>query len=709
MTTWQRRVRIGIAALGVGFALFVYLSIRKTSPPAPSPGGERLDPKASVETTGGVYRHFKGDKEDYRVEYESILSYADNRQKFRKVRVFADQRSGRKFRITGQEAEAIGEKQDRVLIKGQVEFTSDDGLKANTDEATYEQATGIIRAPGPFRFTERGVSGTSVGMIYDRTGDTLSLLDKVVLKTTPTKPEEDPIDISSGAAVFLRGENRIVFDRTFSARSGARRFDSDSATALLVDDGSRMRTLEMTGHARISGLGEGGGALKDLAGNSINLEFRDDGRTLSVAVLIGGAVIQLGGEGTSDRQFKGEWIDVRLAPDGVTVSGLTARGRASLELPAETTSPARTIRSDSASASGEPGKGLNSATFTDNVEYREAVPAKPGGQRATRIARSKTLVVAVKPGFSSIDDARFEGAVRFEDGQTRAAAGQAKYAVPAGQLILDGVDSTTGLKPQVSDDQVSIQGQHVEVTLEGRKITARGDVRSVILAAPTSTAPGRTAVHRPAMLKADQPVFATSETMDYDGASGKAVYAGSTRLWQGDTTIQGDRLTMDDQTGDLVAHGSVRSVFMLDHADAETKKTTKTQSIGRADDMRYEDAVRRATYTGNAHLAGDQGDLQGDRIEVYLSASGSELDRVEAYAKVSLKSEGRTATGDRLTYFSADQRYDMMGAPVKIVSECRETTGRTLKFFRSSDRILVDGKEERRTETKGGAKCGEPR
>jgi len=40
---------------------------------------------------------------------------------------------------------------------------------------------------------------------------------------------------------------------------------------------------------------------------------------------------------------------------------------------------------------------------------------------------------------------------------------------------------------------------------------------------------------------------------------------------------------------------------------------------------------------------------------------------------------------------------------VTIVEECRETTGKTLTFFRSIDRIIVDGNEEIRTFTKQGA------
>ena len=40
---------------------------------------------------------------------------------------------------------------------------------------------------------------------------------------------------------------------------------------------------------------------------------------------------------------------------------------------------------------------------------------------------------------------------------------------------------------------------------------------------------------------------------------------------------------------------------------------------------------------------------------------------------------------------------------VKVTESCRETTGRTLTFFKSTDRIIVDGNEEIRTQTRNGA------
>jgi len=43
-----------------------------------------------------------------------------------------------------------------------------------------------------------------------------------------------------------------------------------------------------------------------------------------------------------------------------------------------------------------------------------------------------------------------------------------------------------------------------------------------------------------------------------------------------------------------------------------------------------------------------------------------------------------------------------------VDAECQETSGKTLTFWKASDRVLVDGNNEVRTQTKGGGKCVPP-
>jgi hypothetical protein len=109
-----------------------------------------------------------------------------------------------------------------------------------------------------------------------------------------------------------------------------------------------------------------------------------------------------------------------------------------------------------------------------------------------------------------------------------------------------------------------------------------------------------------------------------------------------------------------------------------------------------------------SQLNGPQGNLQAQIIEVVLAEGGGRAERLEAYTTVTARVDTRTASGDRLTFFTADERYLLSGiptVPVKIVEPagegggCRETTGRTVTFFKSTERIIVDGQEQIRTQS----------
>ncbi len=213
-------------------------------------------------------------------------------------------------------------------------------------------------------------------------------------------------------------------------------------------------------------------------------------------------------------------------------------------------------------------------------------------------------------------------------------------------------------------------------------------------------------------MKEGQAASVNADRLDYKGGNGRAEYTGSATLVQGDTAIRGDSIVLDQQKGDLVASGSARSTLILD----------KGRTDGRANEIRYDEAERTVTYSpGNvppttgqgttagqgisvplAQVSGPDGDLRAERIEVVLAREENGVERLEAYTRVTMVLGPRTATGARLTYHAREERYVMSGAgvtPVSIRESCRETTGRTLTFFKSTDRMIVDGNETRRTET----------
>jgi lipopolysaccharide export system protein LptA len=707
---WRRQLRIGIAVFGIGFAIALYVIIR---PPRGVQSGKatvpRVDPAAAAEGTRGDVRRLGVSGEHFRVEYDGFLAYPDGRQRLTGARVFVDRKGERSFKVTAKQAD-VTPNQDHVEMSGDVVLTASDGLEAKTQAATYGQAEGIVRSTGPTQFSRTRVKGASIGMTYDEKRDVLWMLDKAVVSMAGATPAEAPVEITAGAAGFARADHYVRYERGFRLVTGAKVLESDGATAYLSDDGARVETLDMRGRARITGIGDGAGAVRGMQADDINLEFAEDGRTMKGATLSsrapGLAAIDMGTADAGGRRIVGRWVDVRLGADGATVTGLSVRDAVELALPATADAPARTIRSSTFSASGSAASALNSARFVDQVEFREA----PKGA-VPRVVRSRSLDLVTQPGLGAIDAANFLGAVRFEQDRTKGAAGEARYRVAKGVVLLVGIDDSTGQRPRVSDGQVAIDAREIEITLEGQRINARDDVRSVMV--PTAqSAPGAdgTAARRAGMFKDDQPVYGASAELAYDGTTRLAHYVSSpkaqARLWQGDTTIQGEQITVDDTKGNLTAKGKVASSFVLQQRNETTHALDRSATVTSADDLVYEDASRKATYTGNAHMAGAQGgDLRASRIEMFLKPEGNELDRLEGYTKVAMRDAARSSWGDRLTYTAADDRYVVVGAPAKVVADCREYTGRTLTFTRATNNIVVDPNDEARTMVKAIPNC----
>ena len=162
----------------------------------------------------------------------------------------------------------------------------------------------------------------------------------------------------------------------------------------------------------------------------------------------------------------------------------------------------------------------------------------------------------------------------------------------------------------------------IDVTLEGPRLKASGQRQERAEAGDEAgQKPARHAndVKMPSMLKQDQPVIVVGDALDYDGAASKGDLHGAARLFQGDTTIKGDTIVIDNKAGDLTASGGVTTTSMLEGTEQgrqsadggegdEDKKSSASVDRDR-EGHEYDDADRRLTYTGDAHMSGPDGDM----------------------------------------------------------------------------------------------------
>lgn len=712
---WQKAARTTIAIAVVLFTAVVFVALRRGTKPTIETAAD-LDrtPDTVVESRGPInLNRSEGGKLLFALRATGHLTYLDGRVKLKNAELTLPDRGGRTLQISSVDMETTppaGKPTELATVKAStnVRMTTSDGLVVTTDAADFDQANGMIRVPGQVQFSRQRLKGNGLGATYDQGRDVLWLLKDARISIAADSEGQGAAEGTADSAGFARSEHYVRMTGNAKIDGDGRHTEAADITIQLSEDEKRVQTVQLRGNSRITGTGTGTGPTQNMAARDIDLTYASDGKALQQARLMEGASVQLpGSPGGPGRQIAGRNMVIAMAPDGSTVTALDATEQVQVDLPAATDAPARRITSSSLTATGPPDAGLQNATFTGNAEFRETHPGARGAQASERVARSQRIIVETKPGFGDIQQADFRGNVRFEDGATIGEAQRAVYKVAGDSLQLMPSNGDPGPPPRLNDERMSVDARALTLGLQTRKLVAENTVRSAL---QQSKGEGRSGSSKgkgsqneqrsklPSLLKSDEPVFVNSNKMEYDGTS-IAVYTGDARLFQGQTTVIGEVITLDDKAGNMTARGNVRTVMFFDDVDPKTKVKKSTQTTGTADQLVYEDAKRLATYTtgptANAHIVGPQGDLTAEKIELFLKEKANELERAEADRKVDVKEGERRSRGDHLTYTSADELYVMKGNPLEVErrspGECSKTLGVTMRFHRGDDTLVVDG------------------
>jgi hypothetical protein len=121
-------------------------------------------------------------------------------------------------------------------------------------------------------------------------------------------------------------------------------------------------------------------------------------------------------------------------------------------------------------------------------------------------------------------------------------------------LRLSGSDGAGG--PCVADDQIAIAAGSIGVVIDSRKMTATGLVKTALHPAAKTCGlePARDKVREdtsklPGLLKQINPRTSTQVRSNTTDRRGARVYRMDATLWQGETSIRAETITLDQQKG----------------------------------------------------------------------------------------------------------------------------------------------------------------
>jgi lipopolysaccharide export system protein LptA len=691
---WRRAVRLvaALAGLGCAVALFLLYKPREKEPP-PGPVPASLDPDAKWQSQKGTMIYNKGTGSELSLAYEATKTYADGRSVFDKGHVVFE---NGKYELWADVIETQGSnnptaKPTVFKMTGAVRFVGRDGLTLNVDNATYDDATGIVTMPGALKFTRGRLTGQSVGGFYSRADEKIRLEDQAVANIVADDKGAGGVALTSKSMIMLPAQHAIHLEQNARVGTDRQTLTADNAVIVFTDDEQAMKFLELRGRATVTPTDAVKDRRTDMKGDNITLAFHPDGGAVQHATVTGQARLGIADEG-GRRAIAGSWIDLFTAPDGRTLVRLEARDNVEVELPPTKEAPARVIRGATLAARGEEKTGLQSAIFDGGVTFEERDPGGRGKAPVTRTGKSQSLALKLAGELEAVTEAEFRRSFTFEDGSATAHAEHGKYDVKVGSLDLFVDPANPKRLPRVEDEGFELEGRTVKLltkdTSAGKThdIQARGTVTTRML-------PKKDGKRSSSLFDDDREIYGSADDVTYASADKQAIYTGTDDtpaiLLQDKNRISARRVALNEGSGNLEASGNVDSSFVSTPVNSTDKNARMNRITG--DSMQFDDAKRQATYIGKpAVLKGDDATIEGNRLVLVMAAEGRAIQSLTAVGNmIGALKDGNEFRGTSLTFDANADQYVISGAPARAKS-AKDQDG-TCKLQRA-DRIDFSGK-----------------
>ena len=601
-------------------------------------------------------------------------------------------------------------------------------VTVETSGVTFERATGRAQTVQPVKFIFTSGKGTGIGAVYMSEQGQLRLVRDVWIeldagaadKTGKKNAEKEPVDVTGSSLLFEREARTLLLVGPVEAKSKSQELRSGELT-LWMDSAFRLRKMiAMPGSLDITPLV----TMHEVKGNStlsaekITSQFSPQGWVTKMNAT--GKV-----EGHSpDSSMNAETAELEMWPKVNEAKLLTLRGNVQLDTRDAKTATVRTLKSNalrldfSSVSPGQPSHIQHGETLSHGtIEWTDAdgahselaadklaadfatkgkaqqVVATGGVQmdrelkdRPVQHARASSAVVLMG---AAGDWARINlhGNVRMKEGDRSAESEEAVMFHDPQTAVLTG-------KAIVRDAGSETHAAKMTFYQESGNLRAEGNVRSTDFSSKS-----------PNVQLSNGPANLSSERLEANSKTGRALYTGHARMWQGPSVLEADSIELLRDTHVLNAVGNVRGVFpQVPSTNATNKQPTLWHvSSGK---LTYFDTENRAQLEENVVVQSIDQKMRASTLDLYFRKAGdgkgaSQISRAVGKGAVEVEESDRRATADNGVYTAEDQKFVLSGGNPTIYDATEGTTkGRELTFYIASDTIIVDSGNGLRTLTK---------
>ena len=660
-------------------------------------------------------------------------------------------------RIKTQRAE-FDQKAETLFADGEVEIFMDvpkdeepSGklIKITTSGVTFEKS-GRAQTDREVSFDFDRGSGKSTGAFYDTSLRELHLAKKVELIWKGTAKDAIPMHIESDSAIYRESEAIVYLLPWAKMRRGGLTMDAGGTVVKLkegridvvetqkakgVQEVPGVRKLEFGADALVINFVANGQVSKitgdtnatldsvtrtsktSVTSDKVILDFEPgkDDSALTKAYAAGKSVLTstpLVAVGET-RIVKSEVVEIFMRAGGEEIDRAETAAPSSLELiPNRATQPHRWLTGD---------RFLIAYGKENQIDHFDTTGATTRTQPPTKANAKKAepLIVTTSRKLNAEFDAKTGQLAKlhqnenfeYEAGDRKARASKADLDQATDVIVLTGA-------ARVWDLSGSTTGDTVRINQKSGEFVAEGSVTSTRL---PDKKPGKATTANVGMMSHEDATQATARKMTSANNNKLIRYEGNAVTWQGSNRVTADHIEIDRENEVLRANGNVVSQFAdraEDKKDDKKKSKAKPKSaastatvftIVKAPELIYTEADRMAHYRQGALLTRPGLVVKGQQIRAYLNDSSEEssLSRVVVDGDVEIvqsqttpQKRTRTGTSEHADYYPDEDKVSLLGGkPLLIDSVKGKTEGRELTYFSGSEKLIVDGVEQKPTES----------
>ncbi len=611
-------------------------------------------------------------------------------------------------------------------------------IHIETSGVTFERATGRAQTVQPVKFTFPNGDGDGVGAVYQSESGQVKLVRDVHIHIQPAatgsgrkgSAPATPVEMSGSSMEIDKMKRTVELLGPASAKTATQLVTAGEFTLLLDTEYHAQRLVAIPGSLQQRPEVTEHGAKGDsrLRADALTANLAPQGWTSSV--LAEGNV-----DGTSPNgTLRAERGELEMWPQVNQAKLLTLRGNVHVDARDPKSGLARTLTTNVLQLSFAGGKAgdVNRVEHAETLErgkmeWADAGDVKSrlsadklaldfGPQGKARLLNATGAVqsereapghgaqtASAATGVAQLSPAgdwtqiTLKGNVRLQDAEHKAEAQQAVFVHTAQTTVLTG-------QAVVRDASSETHSPRITFAQATGNIEAEGPVRSTDFSSKASS-----------LQMSPAPANISADHLQANSKTGRALYSGHARLWQGPSVLEAETIELFRETRVLKANGKVRAVFPQNTpqsaaSGANAAATPPPVWHVTAGSLTYWDAEDRAHLEKDVFVQSVDQRMRAPQLDLYFTRTGSstpgsggtsQINRAVGTGGVVVEQGDRRGIAERGVYTAADEKFVLTGGTPTLFDPVEGTTsGRELTFYRADDTIIVDSGNGLRTMTR---------